>query len=161
NRVTLPTGIHVDSLVFTHNRIRSGPINFNLSGHIRFEGNELVSNDALGALLVVNAFSTLIRNNKIQSNGGGAITTRKSAGQVWIDSNWVASKNACIIDDGSPGMKVTNNQLIALSGGDTQRTLDRKSTRLNSSHVKISYAVFDLPDAHAFPTRRSSDLYKK
>src|SRR5690606_10251952 len=55
--------------------------------------------------------------------GGGAITTRKSAGQVWIDSNWVASKNACIIDDGSPGMKVTNNQLIALSGGDTQRTL--------------------------------------
>src|SRR5690606_35793646 len=37
---------------------------------------------------------------------------------------------------------------------------DRKSTRLNSSHVKISYAVFcglhrDLP---SFPTRRSSDL---
>src|SRR5690606_27896938 len=37
------------------------------------------------------------------------------------------------------------------------RTLDRKSTRLNSSHVKISYAVA-VSDFAAFPTRRSSDL---
>src|SRR5439155_1588681 len=39
---------------------------------------------------------------------------------------------------------------------------DRKSTRLNSSHVAISYAVFcfDSPSLalHSFPTRRSSDL---
>src|SRR5690606_7273512 len=41
---------------------------------------------------------------------------------------------------------------------------DRKSTRLNSSHVKISYAVFclkssgDHRDLLSFPTRRSSDL---
>src|SRR5690606_36767564 len=34
--------------------------------------------------------------------------------------------------------------------------VDRKSTRLNSSHVKISYAVF--LDLHSSPTRRSSDL---
>src|SRR5437773_679284 len=34
--------------------------------------------------------------------------------------------------------------------------LDRKSTRLNSSHITISYAVFR--DFHSFPTRRSSDL---
>src|SRR5690349_3149873 len=33
---------------------------------------------------------------------------------------------------------------------------DRKSTRLNSSHVEISYAVHR--DLHSFPTRRSSDL---
>src|SRR5690625_693653 len=55
-------------------------------------------------------------------------------------------------------------------------TRDRKSTRLNSSHVAISYAVFCLKkkttytrsylflrhchtrDLHSFPTRRSSDL---
>src|SRR5947209_6983040 len=41
-------------------------------------------------------------------------------------------------------------------------TRDRKSTRLNSSHANISYAVFCLPadlrDLHSFPTRRSSDL---
>src|SRR5207253_600366 len=41
---------------------------------------------------------------------------------------------------------------------------DRKSTRLNSSHVAISYAVFLLQltsallSLHSFPTRRSSDL---
>src|SRR5204863_218775 len=36
---------------------------------------------------------------------------------------------------------------------------DRKSTRLNSSHVEISYAVFCAHRArHSFPTRRSSDL---
>src|SRR5690606_30628268 len=36
---------------------------------------------------------------------------------------------------------------------------DRKSTRLNSSHVKISYAVFCSPlHLPYFPTRRSSDL---
>src|SRR5205807_589052 len=36
---------------------------------------------------------------------------------------------------------------------------DRKSTRLNSSHLVISYAVFCRhPPLHSFPTRRSSDL---
>src|SRR5437870_5548931 len=38
---------------------------------------------------------------------------------------------------------------------------DRKSTRLNSSHVAISYAVFCFsppPALRSFPTRRSSDL---
>src|SRR5690606_20252386 len=40
-------------------------------------------------------------------------------------------------------------------------SLDRKSTRLNSSHVKISYAVYCYSHhqtLHSFPTRRSSDL---
>src|SRR5947209_4725786 len=40
--------------------------------------------------------------------------------------------------------------------------IDRKSTRLNSSHANISYAVFCLcsagHDLPSFPTRRSSDL---
>src|SRR5262245_12337484 len=42
--------------------------------------------------------------------------------------------------------------------------LDRKSTRLNSSHLGISYAVFCCPPRlalHSFPTRRSSDLGPK
>src|SRR5688500_3259053 len=51
-------------------------------------------------------------------------------------------------------------------GGDLYRpltmlSLDRKSTRLNSSHLVISYAVFcfaSLLHPHSFPTRRSSDL---
>src|SRR5688500_2233145 len=39
--------------------------------------------------------------------------------------------------------------------------IDRKSTRLNSSHLVISYAVFCSGlhlVLHSFPTRRSSDL---
>src|SRR5438477_222096 len=42
-----------------------------------------------------------------------------------------------------------------------RRRPDRKSTRLNSSHMSISYAVFCFrtpPHLHSFPTRRSSDL---
>src|SRR5688500_15474226 len=40
--------------------------------------------------------------------------------------------------------------------------VDRKSTRLNSSHLVISYAVFCCTrlSLHAFPTRRSSDLHR-
>src|SRR5437868_9464342 len=33
---------------------------------------------------------------------------------------------------------------VSAGTGETQSTLDRKSTRLNSSHVSISYAVFCL-----------------
>ncbi|WP_353183352.1 right-handed parallel beta-helix repeat-containing protein [Parapedobacter lycopersici] len=122
NRVSLPTGIQIDSLVFTGNQIKSGPVHFNLSGRIRFENNTLHSEDPLGALLVVNASSTTIRNNRINSTGGAAITTRKSAGHVQIDSNVVESRNACVFDDGSPRMKVTNNTFVALPGGEQQRT---------------------------------------
>src|ERR1039458_3793799 len=48
---------------------------------------------------------------------------------------------------------------------DDAHPADRKSTRLNSSHLGISYAVFclkryrDHRDLHSFPTRRSSDLF--
>src|SRR5436305_769515 len=46
----------------------------------------------------------------------------------------------------------------------TSDKTDRKSTRLNSSHVRISYAVFILlrqpPTSPLFPTRRSSDLHR-
>src|SRR5690606_41623278 len=38
-----------------------------------------------------------------------------------------------------------------------QRSLDRKSTRLNSSHVKISYAVFCLKKKKQQLPRRSRD----
>src|SRR5690606_41425188 len=47
--------------------------------------------------------------------------------------------------------RLTLNARLALHLGDTgvlrdpeRRSIDRKSTRLNSSHVKISYAVFCL-----------------
>src|SRR5436309_1251229 len=57
---------------------------------------------------------------------------------------------------------VHRSSRASLSGGGATQGIDRKSTRLNSSHVKISYAVFclsrDYRCLHSFPTRRSSDL---
>src|SRR5262245_61643784 len=48
----------------------------------------------------------------------------------------------------------------AAPGDDDDDPKDRKSTRLNSSHLGISYAVFSYRALHSFPTRRSSDLIK-
>src|SRR3989442_12053100 len=39
-----------------------------------------------------------------------------------------------------PGQQATSDEIIAFC----RQSLDRKSTRLNSSHVRISYAVFCL-----------------
>src|SRR5690349_23904103 len=69
------------------------------------------------------------------------------------------------ISSGRIGLQIDNNRLIAWAGGDFEVRIegnlvpilhcarvsasedieiDRKSTRLNSSHVEISYAVFSL-----------------
>src|SRR5690625_6697927 len=45
--------------------------------------------------------------------------------------------------DGGPGYQVTPVE-VAVSWFDRTRAVDRKSTRLNSSHVANSYAVFCL-----------------
>src|SRR6266498_5324859 len=42
-----------------------------------------------------------------------------------------------------------------------RRSTDRKSTRLNSSHVRISYAVFCLKKKKKVPAILSMDIYKK
>src|SRR5262245_36658092 len=55
----------------------------------------------------------------------------------------------------------TRHDLVQRQARAQRCALDRKSTRLNSSHLGISYAVFCfgyLPYLHSFPTRRSSDL---
>src|SRR6266511_3719400 len=49
--------------------------------------------------------------------------------------------------------------------GIDRKSRDRKSTRLNSSHVKISYAVFcskkkKIPDASRIPYRRTVNPYR-
>src|SRR5699024_2318066 len=55
-------------------------------------------------------------------------------------------------------------RIVGWSAHRLEELIDRKSTRLNSSHVSISYAVFCLKGyvhdrcLHSFPTRRSSDL---
>src|SRR5690606_7445663 len=54
---------------------------------------------------------------------------------------------------------VMKNTILMVDFALAAQREDRKSTRLNSSHVKISYAVFCAHrDVLSFPTRRSSDL---
>src|SRR5690349_21916118 len=48
---------------------------------------------------------------------------------------------------------------VLLAGDVDEFVLDRKSTRLNSSHVEISYAVFCLKKKKQTPNATSSSLY--
>src|SRR3712207_9222315 len=51
------------------------------------------------------------------------------------------------------GVRVVADQqpegLLGLAGREVERAEDRKSTRLNSSHANISYAVFCLKKKHS------------
>src|SRR3989442_11809634 len=49
---------------------------------------------------------------------------------------------------GRPTRRYASSANTALRPTGTTRSLDRKSTRLNSSHVRISYAVFFLKKKH-------------
>src|SRR5437870_6682766 len=49
----------------------------------------------------------------------------------------------CARDNGSP-VRLAEQQIDSRKPGGVRREIDRKSTRLNSSHVAISYAVFCL-----------------
>src|SRR5918997_1969786 len=46
--------------------------------------------------------------------------------------------------DGSGRFRIERPPSVTVASGATRATLDRKSTRLNSSHTVISYAVFCL-----------------
>ena len=59
------------------------------------------------------------------------------ADQVGFDNLWFVEHHFLFGFSGSPCPEV-------MFGALSQRTKDRKSTRLNSSHVVISYAVFCL-----------------
>src|SRR5437870_9904098 len=61
---------------------------------------------------------------------------------------WVVASETCALD-------ITGATLVReLEPGDFVRIQDRKSTRLNSSHVAISYAVFCLKKKN--PSGRAS-----
>src|SRR5207244_13364137 len=56
-----------------------------------------------------------------------------------VDQAMVAAIGA-----GLPVTEATGNMVVDIGGGTTDIAVDRKSTRLNSSHQIISYAVFCL-----------------
>src|SRR6202049_5336934 len=61
----------------------------------------------------------------------------------------------------SPGCKLSARRTVhtSPSAAPTSETRDRKSTRLNSSHTDISYAVFCLTKKHPLQQRRAARQY--
>src|SRR5256885_3612158 len=57
-----------------------------------------------------------------------------------------------------PGMNSFNHYAFGAVGDWIYRTLDRKSTRLNSSHLVISYAVFCLKKKKQHPEAEQPSL---
>src|SRR5688572_78898 len=86
--------------------------------------------------------------------------SRRSACSRWIVMRVPLAASGCPIAIAPPHALVR----VRSRPSSRNRNRDRKSTRLNSSHSQISYAVFCLKcyrahrDLPSFPTRRSSDL---
>ena len=109
--VMLPNGIRVDSLVLIENEILSGPVNVNMDGNLKFEGNRLTSGHEAGALLLVKVESASVLGNHIRNARNSAITVRNTALRARIDSNFVTSGGVWIAHDRPPGLKINKNQV--------------------------------------------------
>lgn len=110
-RVMLPNGVRIDSLRMIENEISSGPINVNMEGHFKFEGNRLTSGHESGALLLVKVAGASLLGNHVANAKNAAITVRKTALNVRIDSNFVTSGGTWIHDFRPPGIKINKNQV--------------------------------------------------
>lgn len=109
--VMLPNDIRIDSLNVIENHIESGPVNVNLVGNLKFEGNRLKSGHEAGALLLVKANSVSLLGNHIFNERNAAITVRKTALNVRIDSNFVTSGGTWIHDFKPPNIKINKNRI--------------------------------------------------
>ncbi|MGV3761296.1 right-handed parallel beta-helix repeat-containing protein [Parapedobacter sp.] len=109
--VMLPNGIEIDSLRIMENEISSGPINVNMDGYFKFEGNRLTSGHELGALLLVKVAGASLLGNHILNAKNAAITVRETAMRVRIDSNFVTSGGTWIHDFRPPDIKINKNQV--------------------------------------------------
>src|SRR5690554_7556865 len=81
-------------------------------------------------LITQRAFATVERFMHIQASSGIVLLVTAAIALIWANSPFASSYH--------------HLWHIPLSIGLGDLTLDRKSTRLNSSHVRISYAVFCL-----------------
>jgi len=109
--IMLPNAIRIDSLDLIENEINSGPVNVNMEGHLKFEGNRLRSGHEAGALLLVKTKSASLLGNHILNAKNAAITVRKTALNVRIDSNFVTSGGTWIHDFQPPNIKINNNRV--------------------------------------------------
>src|SRR5256885_8093881 len=87
-------------------------------------------------------YTTLFRSSGLWGRGGAAFST----GLKWeflYNAKREPKYLICNADEGDPGSFVNRNLME-----------DRKSTRLNSSHLVISYAVFCLKKKKKYTRRR-------
>jgi len=110
-QLMLPNGIRIDSLRMLENQIKSGPVNINMEGYLKFEGNRLTSNHDAGALLLVNVQGASLLGNHVTNRKNAAITVRNTASRVTIDSNVVTSGGAWLHDLGAPGITIKRNRV--------------------------------------------------
>src|SRR2546426_2828012 len=89
-------------------------------------------------------YTTLFRSNAPLPRAG-EVRVLDAVLQV-KDHTRLRAKVALIHQDGAAPQKVTVTLQCEVDGG-----VDRKSTRLNSSHLVISYAVFCLKKKHKPP----------
>lgn len=111
NSVMLPNGIRIDSLRIMESEINTGPVNINMEGHLKFEGNRLKSGHEAGALLLVRVGSASLLGNHIVNAKNAAITVRQAANNVRIDSNFVTSGGIWIHDFRPPNIKINRNEV--------------------------------------------------
>ena len=82
-----------------------------MEGNLKFEGNRLKSGHEAGALLLVKANSVSMLGNHIVNAKNAAITVRKTARNVRIDSNFVTSGGTWIHDFKPPDIKINRNRV--------------------------------------------------
>src|SRR3712207_7683367 len=85
-------------------------------------------------------YTTLFRSRLVRA-GAGSVTIELLASMAKADTTGAISARFGYY---KPGTRADKRELFNISGADAQTLRDRKSTRLNSSHANISYAVFCL-----------------
>jgi parallel beta-helix repeat protein len=123
NNLHLPNGVSIDSLKLIRNQIRNAALNFNMRGNVMLLENKISSQAENVAIWIVTGDSFLLEKNDISSFRSSAVFVRKMASNVIIRKNRIRSADACLTEDGSPGLLVEENELTSLPGGENRHTL--------------------------------------
>src|SRR3712207_7676864 len=97
-------------------------------------------------------YTTLFRSGSMAGNGAIVITTKGGSGK----KGWGVTLNSSVTFEKAgywPDFQKTYGP-----GSDMGREPDRKSTRLNSSHANISYAVFCLKKKNTQRDRKKTPM---
>src|SRR2546429_7117989 len=86
---------------------------------------------------------------------GGTLVTEPKGIEPMTDPGMIHAQD----QRSSPDRRAAGESDVPVEEGGHGREVDRKSTRLNSSHGYISYAVFCLKKKNTRPLRTSSCAY--